>query len=139
MTILLYFWALLIDFCWSLTDLAPSCFKNCRKTKSILLDSSKYLGRALALNKLDNIECFKPGGAFYAFPNVTKSKLNGEKFSKIALENYGVALVPGKSFGDFSNNYVRISYANSIENIEKAIYKISKINDEKNWSNNKTT
>ena len=92
----------------------------------------------LELNKLDNIECFKPGGAFYAFPNVTKSKLNGEKFSKIALENYGVALVPGKSFGDFSNNYVRISYANSIENIEKAIYKISKINNEKNWSNNKT-
>ena len=86
----------------------------------------------LELNKLDNIECFKPGGAFYAFPNVTKSKLNGEKFSKIALENYGVALVPGKSFGDFSNNYVRISYANSIENIEKAIYKISKINNEKN-------
>ena len=86
----------------------------------------------LELNKLDNIQCFKPGGAFYAFPNVTKSKLNGEKFSKIALENYGVALVPGKSFGDFSNNYVRISYANSIENIEKAIYKISKINNEKN-------
>ena len=81
----------------------------------------------LELNKLDNIECFKPGGAFYAFPNVTKSKLNGEKFSKIALENYGVALVPGKSFGDFSNNYVRISYANSIENIEKAIYRLAKI------------
>jgi len=79
------------------------------------------------LNKLKNIKCFYPGGAFYAFPNVSKSNLTGEKFSEVALNNYGVALVPGTSFGDNAKDYIRISYANSLENIEKAINRISKI------------
>ena len=79
------------------------------------------------LNKLKNLKCFKPGGAFYAFPNISKSNLTGEKFSEIALNEYGVALVPGTSFGDSAKNYVRISYANSLENIEKGINRLSKI------------
>ena len=79
------------------------------------------------INKLKNIKCFKPGGAFYAFPNVSKSNLTGEKFVEIALKEFGVALVPGTSFGDSAKNYVRISYANSLENIEKAIMRISEI------------
>tara|TARA_B100000029_G_scaffold137935_1_gene132844 strand:+ start:4724 stop:5893 length:1170 start_codon:yes stop_codon:yes gene_type:complete len=81
------------------------------------------------LNKLENINCFKPGGAFYAFPNISKSNMDGVKFSNVALEKYGVALVPGISFGDNAKNYIRISYANSLENIEKAINRISKINE----------
>ena len=48
-------------------------------------------------------------------------------FADIALNNHGVAIVPGTSFGDNANNFVRLSYANSIENIEKAIYRIAKI------------
>ena len=84
------------------------------------------------LNQIENIDCFKPGGAFYAFPNISKTGLDGEQFSDKALNNFGVALVPGTSFGESAKNFVRISYANSIENIEKAIYKISKINNEKN-------
>ena len=79
------------------------------------------------LNELKNISCFEPGGAFYAFPNVSKSGLNGKKFSDIALEQKGVALVPGTSFGDSAENFVRISYANSMENLEKAIYRLSTI------------
>ncbi len=79
------------------------------------------------LNKLENISCFKPGGAFYAFPNISKTKLSGEKFSEIALNKYGVALVPGTSFGDNAYDFVRISYANSLKNIEEAIKRISKI------------
>tara|TARA_B100000686_G_scaffold42287_1_gene44165 strand:+ start:232 stop:1392 length:1161 start_codon:yes stop_codon:yes gene_type:complete len=79
------------------------------------------------LNKLEYIKCFKPGGAFYAFPNISKTSLNGVKFCDIALEKYGVALVPGTSFGDSAINYIRISYANSLENIEKAISRIDKI------------
>jgi aspartate/methionine/tyrosine aminotransferase len=79
------------------------------------------------LNELKNIRCFEPGGAFYAFPNVSKSGLNGKKFSNIALEEKGVALVPGTSFGDSAEDFVRISYANSIENLEKAIYRLSTI------------
>jgi len=79
------------------------------------------------LNKLSNISCFLPGGAFYAFPNIAKTKMTGENFANIALNEFGVALVPGNSFGDSADEFVRISYANSMENIEKAIYRLSKI------------
>ena len=79
------------------------------------------------LNKLNNMSCFEPGGAFYAFPNVSKSGLSGEKFSEIALEEKGVALVPGTSFGDSAKEFTRLSYANSMENLQKAIYKLSTI------------
>ncbi len=79
------------------------------------------------INKLDKISCFNPGGAFYAFPNISKTGLNGKEFSDIALEKKGVALVPGKSFGDKANDYVRISFANSLEKISEAIKRISTI------------
>tara|TARA_Y100001960_G_C14496299_1_gene739246 strand:- start:435 stop:878 length:444 start_codon:yes stop_codon:yes gene_type:complete len=79
------------------------------------------------LNKLNNIKCFKPGGAFYAFPNISKSGYTGEEFADIALNDYGVALVHGNSFGENASKYIRISYANSIDNIDKAIKRISKI------------
>ena len=85
----------------------------------------KFIHREL--NNLDNISCFNPGGAFYAFPNISKTNLSGDSFADIALNDHGVALVPGSSFGDCANDFVRISYANSIENIEKAIYRLSKI------------
>ena len=79
------------------------------------------------LNKLDKVSCFEPGGAFYAFPNISKSGLNGSEFSKIALEEKGVALVPGSSFGDNADHFVRISFANSLENIKEAIIRLSAI------------
>jgi len=79
------------------------------------------------LNELKNMNCFEPGGAFYAFPNISLSGYNGQEFSDIALEEKGVALVPGTSFGDTAKNFVRVSYANSMENLEKAIYRLSKI------------
>ena len=73
------------------------------------------------------IKCFKPGGAFYAFPNIFETNMSGNQFADIALNELGVALVPGSSFGDSVDEYVRLSYANSMENIEKAIYRLSKI------------
>ncbi len=79
------------------------------------------------INKLNKISCFDPGGAFYAFPNISKTGLSGEEFSDIALEKKGVALVPGISFGDKAEDFVRISFANSMENIEEAIKRISTI------------
>ena len=79
------------------------------------------------LNQLNKIQCFKPGGAFYAFPNISKTNLSGEKFSEIALNDHGVAIVPGSSFGNNASDYIRISYANSLENIKNAIKRISKI------------
>ena len=79
------------------------------------------------LNSLERIKCFKPGGAFYAFPNISDTNMTGKEFADLALEKYGVAVVPGTSFGDSVNDFIRLSYANSIENIEKAIYRLSKI------------
>jgi len=79
------------------------------------------------INKLSKLKCFNPGGAFYAFPNISKTGLTGKQFSDLALEKKGVALVPGTSFGDKADNYVRISFANSIEKISEAIKRISTI------------
>tara|TARA_Y100001970_G_scaffold164664_1_gene201214 strand:+ start:11897 stop:13054 length:1158 start_codon:yes stop_codon:yes gene_type:complete len=79
------------------------------------------------LNKINNVSCFEPGGAFYAFPNVAKTGLNGQQYSDLALYEKGVAVVPGKSFGGSVNNFIRVSYANSIENLEKAVYRLSSI------------
>ena len=69
----------------------------------------------------------KPGGAFYAFTNIFETNMSGNQFADIALNKLGVALVPGSSFGNSVDEYVRLSYANSMENIEKAIYRLSKI------------
>jgi len=80
-----------------------------------------------SINKLSNMSCFEPGGAFYTFPNISKSGLNGKKFSDIALNEKGVALVPGTSFGESAEDFVRLSYANSMENLEKATYRLSTI------------
>ncbi len=79
------------------------------------------------INKLSKLKCFNPGGAFYAFPNISKTGLTGKQFSDLALEKKGVALVPGTSFGDKADNYVRISFANSIEKISEAIKRIATI------------
>ena len=79
------------------------------------------------INLLDRISCFEPGGAFYAFPNISKTGLTGNEFSKIALDEKGVALVPGTSFGQKASDFVRISFANSLENIKEAIKRISTI------------
>tara|TARA_B100000963_G_scaffold291133_1_gene261115 strand:- start:3757 stop:4917 length:1161 start_codon:yes stop_codon:yes gene_type:complete len=79
------------------------------------------------LNSLAGIKCNKPGGAFYAFPNISETGMNGETFAEKCLFDAGVAIVPGTSFGQSCTKYVRFSFANSYENIEKALEKIKKI------------
>ena len=79
------------------------------------------------LNSLPGIKCNKPGGAFYVFPNISETGMSGEVFSEKCLFDAGVAVVPGTSFGQSCTNFVRFSFANSYENIEKALEKIRKI------------
>ena len=79
------------------------------------------------INNISNISCFNPGGAFYAFPNIEKTGFNGKEFSEIALQKKGVALVPGTSFGESADKYVRVSFANSLDKIAEAIKRISTI------------
>jgi len=79
------------------------------------------------LNSLSGIKCNNPGGAFYTFPNVSETGMSGDTFAEKCLFDAGVALVPGTSFGKSCTNFVRFSFANSYENIEKALEKIKKI------------
>tara|TARA_Y100000590_G_scaffold6481_1_gene8456 strand:+ start:415 stop:1578 length:1164 start_codon:yes stop_codon:yes gene_type:complete len=79
------------------------------------------------LNNLPGVECSLPGGAFYAFPKVIGTGMNGAEFAKKCLHEAGVAIVPGTSFGKTSSDYVRFSFAASKENISKALEKIDKM------------
>ena len=84
------------------------------------------------LNAIEGISCVKPEGAFYAFPNVTKLKISPLDFADLLLNKYGVAVLSGSSFGQYGTGYLRLSYANSIENIGKALERIAEAVQEVN-------
>jgi aspartate/methionine/tyrosine aminotransferase len=73
------------------------------------------------LNKLPGVSCVEPGGAFYSFPNISRTGLKAREFERRLLEEAGVATVAGTSFGSYGEGYLRLSYANSTENIREAI------------------
>jgi len=85
------------------------------------------------LNSIEGLHCFKPDGAFYVFPNV--SKLFGKKYkdkiinnsitlAEVLLEEAKTAVIPGAGFGN--DNYLRLSYATSMENIVEGLDRIEK-------------
>ena len=76
------------------------------------------------LNAIAGISCLKPAGAFYVFPNVKQIPLSCEALADYLLEEAGVALLAGTAFGKFGDGYLRISYANSLENIQEALERI---------------
>jgi aspartate/methionine/tyrosine aminotransferase len=76
------------------------------------------------LNQLPGFRCVNPGGAFYAFPNVTGTGLSAKELQNRLLEEAGVATVAGTSFGIYGEGYIRFSYANSIDNIKHAVERI---------------
>ncbi len=73
------------------------------------------------LNKLPGVSCKTPKGAFYVFPNVKKVPMDSKELAKQLLDVAGVAVLSGTAFGEHGNGYLRLSYANSVENIQKAI------------------
>ena len=77
------------------------------------------------LNNIKGITCRKPRGAFYVFPNITGTGMDCRKLSDYLLNTAGVAVLPGTAFGQYGEGYLRLSFANSIENIEKALDRIS--------------
>ena len=79
------------------------------------------------LNSLPGIECSMPGGAFYAFPKVSGTGMNGSEFAKKCMHEAGVAIVPGTAFGKTSIDYVRFSFAASQDNISQALENIKKM------------
>jgi len=76
------------------------------------------------LNEIEGISCKKPRGAFYAFPNITKLGMSSHEFSDYLLNEAGVAVLPGTSFGEYGEGYLRLSFATSVENIKKALNRI---------------
>jgi aspartate aminotransferase len=73
------------------------------------------------LNKLPGVSCITPAGAFYAFPNIKNSGWKAKVLANALLDETGVALIGGPDFGILGEGYLRLSYANSTENILKAL------------------
>jgi aspartate/methionine/tyrosine aminotransferase len=76
------------------------------------------------LNSVPGFNCPEPGGAFYAFPNITGTNIGSMNLQNKLLNEAGVAIISGTSFGALGEGYLRFSYANSTENIIEAIRRV---------------
>lgn len=76
------------------------------------------------LNAIPGFNCLTPDGAFYVFPNITKTGMTSDALAEYILEDAGVALLPGTCFGPASEGYLRLCYANSQPNIREALRRI---------------
>jgi aspartate/methionine/tyrosine aminotransferase len=76
------------------------------------------------LNDIPGITCKNPQGAFYVFPNIKSFKKTSKWIADYIFDEAGVALLPGTAFGKYGEGYLRLSYANSIKNIEEGLQKI---------------
>lgn len=77
------------------------------------------------LNQIPGISCHLPGGAFYAFPNISSFGLSSEAFADAMLERAGIAILPGSCFGEQGKGFVRICYATSRDNILNATARLA--------------
>jgi len=117
--------------CWSCVN-APSQFAGIAAIDGPQDDVAKMM-KAFdrrrkvvvdGLNALPGVSCITPKGAFYAFPNVSKTGWKAKKLASALLDDAGVALIGGPDFGILGEGYVRLSYANSEENILRALERI---------------
>ena len=79
------------------------------------------------MNNLPGVSCRTPGGAFYAFPNISGTGLDSRTFADRAMDEAGVALLSGTAFGEYGNGYIRISFANSQDNLRLAIDRLGEM------------
>ena len=93
-------------------DAAEAMVAEFKTRRDILVDG---------LNAIEGVSCRKPRGAFYVFPNISGLGLTSKQVETRLLEEFGVAALAGTSFGAFGEGYLRFSYANSQENIRKAL------------------
>ncbi len=77
-----------------------------------------------ALNQIPGVSCFKPHGAFYVFPNIRSFGMTSSAMADYLMREAGVAVLSGTCFGEFGEGYIRLAYANSMENLKKAAEKI---------------
>ncbi len=76
------------------------------------------------LNEIRGLTCLPPAGAFYAWCNITALGLSSDEVAQRLLDEAGVACLSGAGFGQHGEGYVRLSYANSMESIEEALYRL---------------
>jgi aspartate/methionine/tyrosine aminotransferase len=76
------------------------------------------------LNAIPGIRCLRPSGAFYAFPDVSGTGLSGAQLAELLLHEAGVCVLAGTAFGGVGTDHIRISYANSRENLTRALERI---------------
>jgi aspartate aminotransferase len=76
------------------------------------------------LNGIPGIRCLKPLGAFYLFPNISGTGVPSDEFANRLLNEAGVAALPGTAFGEYGEGYLRLSFANSLANIQSALERI---------------
>lgn len=76
------------------------------------------------LNSIDGIQCLKPGGAIYVFPNITGTGMTSEEFTSFALEQAGVAVLPGTNFGEHGEGYIRMCVVSSRDDIQKGVERL---------------
>ena len=119
--------------CWSCVN-APSQYAGIAAIDGPQDDVDKMMSafdrrRKLVvegLNRLPGISCITPKGAFYAFPNIARTGWKAKKLASALLDEAGVALIGGPDFGILGEGYIRLSYANSEENIEKALERVGR-------------
>jgi aspartate/methionine/tyrosine aminotransferase len=75
-----------------------------------------------ALTAMPGIRVSRPHGAFYIFPNITDTGKTADELTRYLLDEAKIALVPGSVFGEYGGGYLRISYANSYDNLAMAMY-----------------
>ncbi len=80
-----------------------------------------------AVNQIPGFQCSKPEGAFYIFPNIRETGMDGFQMSRLLLEKAGVATVAGDCFGKNGAGHIRISYSNSMNNLKKAVTNIQEV------------
>jgi len=97
------------------SDFVDLMFGEFQRRREVIVDG---------LNSIEGISCIRPQGAFYAFPNVKNLPLPCSELSNYLLNDAGVAVLSGDSFGEMGDGYLRVSYANSIENIQIALDRI---------------
>jgi aspartate/methionine/tyrosine aminotransferase len=78
-----------------------------------------------ALNAIDGVTCVKPSGAFYAFPDISSFGVSSAEFAGRLLEEAGVAAASGTAFGDYGEGFIRLSYANSLDNLKIAVDRLA--------------
>jgi aspartate/methionine/tyrosine aminotransferase len=96
-------------------DAAEAMVAEFRRRRDLIVDG---------LNTIPKLTCKKPLGAFYVFPNVAGLGMKSSEVAGLLLEEAGVAALSGTAFGAFGEGHLRFSYANSQENIRKALERI---------------